>query len=131
MVSVEFWLLSHAVTLQRKRTRTLYSLSAAITKPPIGEPSVVTSVCLSVCVCLSAIVSSELYFRSSPNFSCVLSFAVARPCSGGVVVRHVFMVLWMTSCLLGVARKPRLLDVAAQLKRSAHAALGLAVNCAQ
>jgi len=29
------------------------------------------------------------------------------------------------------ARKPRLLDVAAQLKRSAHAALGLAVNCAQ
>ena len=29
------------------------------------------------------------------------------------------------------ARKPRLLDVAAQLKRSAHEALGLAINCAQ
>jgi len=29
------------------------------------------------------------------------------------------------------AHKPRLLDVAAQLKRSAHAALGLAVSCAQ
>jgi len=29
------------------------------------------------------------------------------------------------------AHKLRLLDVAAQLKRSAHAALGLAVNCAQ
>ena len=29
------------------------------------------------------------------------------------------------------ARKPRLLDVAAQLKRSAHAALGMAINCAQ
>jgi len=28
------------------------------------------------------------------------------------------------------AHMPRLLDVAAQLKRSAHAALGLAVNCA-
>ena len=26
---------------------------------------------------------------------------------------------------------PRLFDVAAQLKRSAHAALGLAINCAQ
>jgi len=26
--------------------------------------------------------------------------------------------------------KPRLLDVTAQLKRSAHAALGLAINCA-
>ena len=29
------------------------------------------------------------------------------------------------------ARKPGLLDVAAQLQRSAHAALGLAVSCAQ
>jgi len=29
------------------------------------------------------------------------------------------------------AHKPRLLDVAAQLKRSAHAALGLAIYCAQ
>jgi len=29
------------------------------------------------------------------------------------------------------AHKPMLLDVAAQLKRSAHAALGLAINCAQ
>jgi len=29
------------------------------------------------------------------------------------------------------ARKPRLLDVAAQPKRSAHAALGLAINRAQ
>jgi len=28
-------------------------------------------------------------------------------------------------------REPRLLDVAAQLKRSAHTALGLATNCAQ
>jgi len=29
------------------------------------------------------------------------------------------------------AHSPRLLDVAVQLKRRAHAALGLAVNCAQ
>jgi len=29
------------------------------------------------------------------------------------------------------AHKPRLLDVAAHLKRSAHAALGLAIKCAQ
>ena len=29
------------------------------------------------------------------------------------------------------AHKPRLLDVAAQLKRSAHVALGLAIKCAQ
>jgi len=30
-----------------------------------------------------------------------------------------------------LAHKPTLLDVAAQLQRSAHAALGLAINCAQ
>jgi len=29
------------------------------------------------------------------------------------------------------AHKPRMLDVADQLKRSAHAALGLAIKCAQ
>jgi len=29
------------------------------------------------------------------------------------------------------AHKPRLLDVAAQLKRSAHAAFGLTIKCAQ
>ena len=51
--------------------------------------------------------------------------AVARSSSGGVVIRYVFRVLWTTPYLL---IKPRLLDVAAQLKRSAHAALGLAIN---
>jgi len=50
------------------------------------------------------------------------------------------VLLWRSSSMLCTsgfmddvifARKPRLLDVAAQLKRSAHAALGLAVKCAQ
>ena len=40
-------------------------------------------------------------------------------------------VKWLLLLLSIFARNPRLLDVAAQLKRSAHAALGLAVNCAQ
>jgi len=30
-----------------------------------------------------------------------------------------------------LAQKPRLLDVAAQLKRSAQAALGVSINCSQ
>ena len=38
-------------------------------------------VCLSVCVCLSAVVSSELHVRSSPNFICALPVAVARSSS--------------------------------------------------
>jgi len=53
---------------------------------------------------------------------------------------HGSILLWRRSdtlCTSGFmddvtfARKPRLLDVAAQLKRSVHAALGLAIDCAQ
>ena len=41
-----------------------------VTPPSIGQRSIVTSVsvCLSVCVRLSAVISSELHVRSSPNF---------------------------------------------------------------
>jgi len=35
-------------------------------------------VCLSVCVCLSTIISSELYVRSSPKLFCVLTMAVTQ-----------------------------------------------------
>jgi len=77
---------------------------------------------VSVCVCLSAIIYSELHLLYSPNSLCMLPVAVAR-CD-----------TLCTSCFMDdviFAHKPRLLDVAAQLKRSAHATLGLARNCAQ
>ena len=89
--------------------------------------SVCLCVCVCVCVCLPAIISAELHVRSSPDFLCMLPMAVARSSSGGVVIRYVFPVLWTTS----FAHKPRLLDVAAQLKRTARATLGLAIICAQ
>jgi len=83
--------------------------------------SIVMSV--SVCDCLSAIISSELHVRSSPHFSRTLPMTVARSsdtlCTSRFLDDFIF------------AHRPRLLDVAAQLKRSAHAALGLAVSCAQ
>ena len=82
---------------------------------------------VSLCVCLSAIVSSELHVRSSLNFLRMLPMAVARSFSGGVVIRYVLTVMDDVMS----AHKPRLLDVATQLKRNAHAALGLAINCAQ
>jgi len=44
------------------------------------------------------------------------------------MIRYVLLV-FVTDVIF--AHKPRSLDVAAQLKRSAHAALGLAINCAQ
>ena len=74
---------------------------------------------VSVCVYLSAITSSELHVRSSPNFYVTYGL--------GSVLR------WRRSdtlCTSGFmddvirAHKSRLLDVAAQLKRSAHASLG-------
>jgi len=84
---------------------------------------------VSVCVCLSvAIISSEIHVRSSPNFMSMLLMSVARSSSDGVVIFYVLPVLWMTSYLL--ISQARLLDVATQLNRSGHAALGLAINCA-
>jgi len=95
-----------------------------------GEQSLEMSLsvcpCLSVCVCLSAIMSSKLHVRSS-NFLRMLPMAVARSSFGdvGILCTSGFM----DDVIL--AHKARLLDVAAQLKRSAHAALGLAINYAQ
>jgi len=58
----------------------------------------------------------------------MLPMAVARSSSDGIVI-----ILCTSGFMDDVifAHKPRLLDVAAQLKRSAHAALGLAINFAQ
>jgi len=58
------------------------------------------SVSVCVCVCLSAIIFSELHVRSSPIFFFVLPMAVAQSSSGGVMIRYVLPVLWMTSYLL-------------------------------
>ena len=86
------------------------------------------SVCVCVCVCLSAILSSELHVRSLPIFvhvtygrgSILLARRTDKLCTSGFTDDVIF------------AHKPRLLDVAAKLKRSAHAALGLAtINRAQ
>jgi len=81
-------------------------------------------VCLCVCVCLFAIISSELHVRSSPNFC-------ACYCGRGSVVIWRLSDKLYTSGFMDYAifaHKPRLLDVAAQQKHSAHAALGLAVK---
>ena len=87
------------------------------------------SVCLSLCVCLS--VDDHIFGTTRAifaSFLCMLPMTVARS-----------VLLWRRSDTLSTSifmdvifiHKPRLLDVAARLKRSAHAALGLAINCAQ
>ena len=85
-------------------------------------------VCLSVCVCLSTNISSD-YTSDFHNFLCMLPMAVARSSSGGELIDILCTSGFMDDVIF--AHKPRLLDVAAQLKLSAHAALGLAINCAQ
>ena len=81
---------------------------------------------VSVCVCVFFSVRDHIFGTARPIFTeflCMLPMAVARSFSGGVVCTSGFMDDVIFS------HKPRLLDVAAQLKRSAHAALGLAINC--
>ena len=50
------------------------------------------SVCLSLCVCLSAIISSDLYVQFSPIFLCMLPMAVAQSSYDGIVIRYVLLV---------------------------------------
>jgi len=80
------------------------------TPPPIGERNIVVSV--SVCVCPR---SSRSYLWNYMSES----RRIDTLCTSGFMDDVIF------------AHKPRLLDVAAQLKRSAHAALGSVTNCAQ
>jgi len=91
-------------------------------------------VCLSVCLSLSlsVCVCPRSYLRNytSDLHQLFLHVTYGR---GSVL-------LWRRSDTLCTSdfmddvmftHKPRLLDVAARLRRSAHAALGLAINCAQ
>jgi len=89
--------------------------------------------CVFLCVCLCVV------FFCRPSYlrkytSDLYQFFVRVSCGRGSVL------LWLRSdmlCTSGFmddvmfAHKPRLLDVAAQLKRCAHAALGLAINGTQ
>ena len=81
-------------------------------------------VCVCVCVCLS--VRDHIFGTTRPIFA-KFFVAVARSSSGRVVM--LFTSGFMDDVIF--AHKPRLLDVTAQMKRSAHTALGLAINYAQ
>jgi len=81
-------------------------------------------VCLSECLS----VRDHIFGTTRPIFT---NFFTHVTCGRGSVL------LWRRSDMLGtsgfmddvtLAHKPRLLDVATQLKRSAHAALGLAIK---
>ena len=112
--------------------RPVFSVPIVGNPTPIGERKycikhVSLFICLCVCIVLAAIISLELHVWSSPNFLCMLPMAVAQSSSGSVLIRCVLPVLWMTSHLLtsqGCLTLP-------PSWCSAHAALGLVVNCVQ
>ena len=94
--------------------------------------SVSVSVCVCVFVCLS--VDDRIYHIFRNTRSIFTKIFVHVTYGRGSVI------LWRRSDTLCTSvfmddvtfgHKPRLLDVAAQLKCSTHAALGLAINCAQ
>jgi len=89
------------------------------------------ALCLSVCLCVCLSVRERIFRTTRPIFTNI--FVHVTYDRGSVL-------LWWRSDMLCTssftddvifAHKPRLLDVAAQLKCSAHAALRLAINCAQ
>jgi len=58
---------------------------------------------MSVCVCVRLPVRDHVFGTTRlifTNFLCMLPVAVARSFSGGVVIRYVLPVLWITSHLL-------------------------------
>ena len=79
--------------------------------------------CASVCVCLSASISLEALDRSSRNFVCRSPVAVARSSSGGVALRYVLPVLWMTSRLAVMGARPARVG-STQRRRSIMCATG-------
>jgi len=125
--------MTHAIyrLTAKNRIRTLCSVieyGLPLNLIDMGSRSIVMSVfvCLSVCVCFS--VHDRIFGTTRPIFT--KSFVHVIYGRGSVL-------LWRRSdtlCTSGFmddvmfAHKPRLLDVAAQLKRSAHVALGLAMK---
>ena len=90
--------------------------------------SVCLSVCVSDCVCLS--VRDRIFGTACPIFTKFLA-RVTHGRGWDLIWRRndtLCTSVFMADVIL--SHKPRLLDVAAQLKRSAHAALGLAILCA-
>jgi len=70
---------------------------------PVGERSIAISLSVCLCVCLQACLWN-CWTNLPRNFVCRSPVAVAQSSSGGIVIRYVLPVLWMTSRLTLVGR---------------------------
>ena len=86
--------------------------------------------CVRACVCVLVCPLSYIWNYTSDLYQFFVHVTFGR---GSVLLRRRSDMLCTSGFMddLMFAHKSRLLDVAAQLKRSAHAALGLAIDCAQ
>jgi len=69
-------------------------LCLLLVSSPLGG---VPCVAMSMSVCLSAHITRKPHDQASPNFVSALPVAVVRFSFGGIVVRYVLPVLWLTS----------------------------------
>ena len=123
------WTLSRLLT--RPAANVLNTLNV-ITPPPIRQRSIVKSVSVSLSVCVCVFVCPQSYLRNyTPDLHQI--FVHVTYGRGSVLLWQRNNTLRTSGFMNDVifAHKPRSLDVAAQLNRSAHAALGLAINCAK
>ena len=85
--------------------------------------SVRLSVCVCLSVCLFVSISLEPLYRSLWNFVCRCPLAMAQCSSGGVAIRYVLPVLWMTSRLTVIDTMPKRGGHTTAMKRLPRAAL--------
>jgi len=100
----------HQKNLRHLQTCNIYSAPVEV-RSIVVNPSVCAFFCLCVCVylsvCLSTSISLESLDQSSRNFVCRCPVAVAHSSSGGVGIRYVLSVLWMTSHLVIIGATPK------------------------
>ena len=106
-------------------------LLSFVTLLPIWERSIVMSMSVYLCACVCMFVCLRSYLRNYTfNLNSKL-FVLVTDGRGSIHLWRRSLVMFYVMDDVMFAHKPRFLDVAAQLKCSAHAALGLAVNFAQ
>jgi len=126
-ISPQICFLSDSVVWPRP-SQSEQSVVCCYSAPNTGAEYCDERVCLSVCLCL--FVRDHIFGTTSPIFTNFLHVTNGR---GSVLLRRRSDTLYISGFMDDVifAHKPSLLEVAAQLKRSAHASLGLVINCAQ